>query len=157
MKLTAENVSKVFFGCMYKEEIKDVQDIPHGSIVVEGIKSTVVFDPAKVKSNREDIKDLLTQIHDDFSSKEAGGTSFMNLPANKDGGTWGEQMNAEQLMLIGIAAGYMRYLVPPDGWKILPGGMPYLIVSLEEKAEADVSEIDREEEYGAVPIDEHEL
>ena len=157
MKLTAENVNKVFFGCMYKEEIKDVQDIPHGSIIVEGISMTGVFDPARVEANRADIKELLSDINEDFSSKEAGGTSFMALPFRKDGEQWGEQPNAQELMLVGVASGYMRYLVPPDGWKVLPGGMPYLIVSFEEKAEADVSEIDREEAYGAVPLDEHEL
>ena len=157
MELTAENVRELFIGCMYKEEIKSEEEIPHGSIVVEGIRNTVVFDPKMVKSNKEDIKDLLGQISEDFSSKEAGGTSFMNLPMTKDGIQWGEHMNAEQLMLLGIASGYMTYLVPPDGWKMLPGGMPYLVVSFEEKPEADVSETDMEEGYGAVPIDEHEL
>ena len=137
MKLTAENVSKLYIKCMYKEEIKSEQDIPHGSIIVEGIKNTGVFDPKNVEANKEDIKDLLTQIHEDFASKESGGTSFLNLPVSENGGTWGEHMNAEQLMLIGIASGYMRYLVPPDGWAILPGGMPYLVVSFEDKVEAD--------------------
>ncbi len=131
MKLTAENVSKVFFGCMYDEKLVASGDVPTGAIVVEGIRSTIVFDPAKVKLNKVDIKDLLTQISDDFSSKEAGGASFLNLPTRKDGELWGEQMNAEQLMLLGMASGYMRYLIPTDGWPSLPGGMPYLIVSLD--------------------------
>lgn len=137
MKLTAENVSKVFSDCMYKGGIKSEQDIPHGSIIVEGISMTGVFDPARVEENKADIKELLLDINEDFSSKEAGGTSFMALPFRKDGEQWGDQPNGQELMLVGIASGYMTYLVPPDGWKMLPGGMPYLVVSFDEKVEED--------------------
>ena len=109
MKLTAENVSKVFFGCMYKEEIKDVQDIPHGSIIVEGTKSTVVFDPKNVDENRDNIADLISQV-----TYESSKTPLLDLHTNEDGEKWGKDENVEQLMLIGRAAGFIGYPVAEE-------------------------------------------
>jgi len=30
---------------------------------------------------------------------------------------------------LGIASGKLSYLMPREMWKVLPGGMPYLVVS----------------------------
>ena len=139
MYLSAKNVKKVFLGCMYKRGISDTEDIPNGSIVVEGINSNVVFDPEMVNANKEDIRDFISQIMDDFSSVKDKGSSFINLPFNKDKKRWGDDVDAEQLMILCIAAGYMKYLTPSSEWINHPGGKPVLFVSIDEDNTAPVN------------------
>ncbi len=136
MKLTVENVSKVFKACMYETAPASVEDIPHGSIIAEGIFDNHVFDPKRVEKQRDNIKDLIGQLSNQAVEGEAVVVSFMDLPITSNGRQWGEQVNAEQLMVIGIAAEYIKYVLPSDQWSNLPGGMPMLILSLKEKAEA---------------------
>ena len=113
MKLTTDNVKKVFFGCMYnKDEIKDIQDIPHGSIVVEGSKSRVVFDPASVKASERDIASLISQLRYSHDNKED--LPMLDFHLDEDGEEWGNNESIEQLMIIGKASGYIGRLKIKD-------------------------------------------
>ena len=47
----------------------------------------------------------------------------------KDGAQWtGFQLRMEQLMVMAIGLDIMAYLMPKEMWKVLPGGVPYIIV-----------------------------
>ena len=48
----------------------------------------------------------------------------------KSGEQWGEHMNIEQLLALGIATGQAGYPMPKEMWKMLPGGMPYFTVKV---------------------------
>ncbi len=125
MKLNIENVGRVFSKCMYKNPPESAEEIPTGSIIAEGIRGRFVFDPKIVESNKKDIKDMLSQLTDQMSVV----VSFLNLPVTSKGEQWGEQFDAEKLMVLGIAAGYIKYVLPAEQWKSFPGGMPMLILS----------------------------
>ena len=53
-------------------------------------------------------------------------------------------------MTLGLATGYMRYMFPKEMWMMLPGRVPYLILS-EDAADVEVITI-RELKDGKVSI-----
>jgi hypothetical protein len=125
MKLSAENVHKIFQDCLFKKE-ENHED----NIRVEGITCNFGFHPGRLKSNKDKISELVYQLPKEFrKSSEAGGHSFLNACVDGDGQQWGEHRNVEQLMVLGVAIGKIEYLVPKEMWGILPGGVPYFRVN----------------------------
>lgn len=127
MKLTPEAVHTIMTDCLYREDELTRDDAgnfvtPKDAIVVQGITSIFGLHPQRVTAHRLEIKELLEELSDDFKE----GMSFLRLPLTKDDELWGEHGDAQALMVLGIAAGLMRYLTPREMWGILPGGMPYL-------------------------------
>lgn len=108
-------------------------------VIVEGITINAVFGVEKVKSHSDTIKALLGELPDPFFVGNGGGYSFMSMPMDKHGNQWGEQINAQELMLLGIASGYMHYLLPKEVWFALPGGVPYIVVYDEPKPPQSVT------------------
>ena len=43
----------------------------------------------------------------------------------------GEQIDADRLMMLGMAIGKVKYLLPRNLWFILPGGVPYYCITKE--------------------------
>jgi hypothetical protein len=128
MKLTSENLEKVFMDCLYREEEINYEKSPENAVLVEGIVLKVGFHPERLEANRETVRDFLTQIPEAFHKDTGGGWSFLQLPFTKEGGQWGEQRNAEQLMVLAVGLKLMEYCLPRDIWSALPGGVPYLVV-----------------------------
>lgn len=126
VELTAENVQKVFFDCMFTEEEIEANtgEMPKNATTVEGIVSNFGFNTSRVWDNVDFIKDFIAQLDPKFKD----GWSFMNMVVTKDGVQWGEQKNAEQLLVLGLAIKKIKYMVPRDQWNVLPGGMPYITV-----------------------------
>jgi hypothetical protein len=121
--LTAEAVHEVFRACLTPEA-----DTP-GGVMVEGIVTSAVFDPAKVAAHGEEIRALLAELPDQFRADIGGGWSFLNACDDRHGNQWtGFHRSMEELFMVGMAAGLVRCLMPRDGWKALPGGMPYYVV-----------------------------
>lgn len=120
--LTQERVDALMHACLFTEgEDTSTQ------IVIEGIYRTFGLDPIRVFSHREEILELLAQLPERFG-KTGGGWSFMQMPFNRDMQQWGEQLDAEVLMCLGMAIKQVHYLAPRQLWDMLPGGMPYLFV-----------------------------
>lgn len=124
MRLTAKTVRDIFLDCLVGENAPDTAKV----VAVEGITTKVVFSVEKVESHSDTIKALLDELPDTFFVGNGGGYSFMFMPMDKHRNQWGEQINAQELMLLGIASGYMHYLLPKEVWPALPGGVPYVVV-----------------------------
>jgi hypothetical protein len=71
---------------------------------------------------------LLNELPSSFKKDIGGGWSFLQACETKDGVQWGEHRNMEQLFVLGMALGKVRYCLPRDLWQVLPGGMPYLVI-----------------------------
>lgn len=112
-----------FLGGNYKELDGDTR-----VLCVEGLSTNFVLDPEKVDKHADEIKALLDQLNDNFKVSVGGGFSFLSMPFDKNNVQWGEQISAQELMVLGIAAGYMHYLLPREAWPVLPGGVPYLVI-----------------------------
>ena len=122
-KLTAENVQNTFFSTLFEE------DEPHENYIsVDGLVRRVCFHPERLESQRETLKEYLMQLPHEFREKEGGGWSFIYSTTTADGELWGEQYNAEQLIMMGIGLGLVEYAMPREFWKLLPGGVPYIVI-----------------------------
>jgi len=126
MKLTAENVNTVFRACLFE----DGEDTAN-AVKAEGIMSNFGFHPERLAKHKADIASMLAELPDEFRADKGGGWSFLNACMTRDGDQWGEHVNMEQLVTLGIATGHAKMLLPRDMWEVLPGGMPYFAVILE--------------------------
>lgn len=124
MELTAINVNKIFEDCLFKTEPKPGTKFIHA----QGIVANVGFDPNKIEFYANDIKQLLDNLNENFNESSGGGWSFLEACMTKDNVHWGEHKSVEQLMLLGIASGWVKYLFPREMWNILAGGMPCFVV-----------------------------
>lgn len=132
MKLTSAAVQKLFFECMFKEEeLKEGQPtIPY--LQIEAIRGSYGFHPERIVANRAAIKELLDELPEPF--REGGGWSFLQACMDKHGEQWAEHENIEQLMVLGLATGWVSYVAPRAVWKVMPGGMPYFVIHPEVRS-----------------------
>jgi len=124
MELTSENVEKVFMNCLFK----DGEDTAN-YIKAEGIISIVGFHTSRLENHREDVKEMLDCLPNNFKAKGGGGWSFLNACDNQNGIQWTDlHQRMEQLFQLGIGLKLVKYLMPKEMWSALPGGMPYLVI-----------------------------
>lgn len=135
MKNRSTTVSKLMQECLYTDSELEGNNPKDGSVpvIAEGILLTVGFNPNKIQANKETIKELLTGLPNEFYKNGGGGWSFLNLCNDKDGVQWTSfHKVVDELCMLGIAAGYVKWCVPDKSfWRLFPGGMPYLIIDLE--------------------------
>ncbi len=132
MKLTCQNVEKVFLSCLFKEGEDTTNRIEADAIV-----HRVGFHPERLKAATPEIREMLLELPDEFMQSKGGGMSFLNACMTRDGDQWGEHRNMGQLFALGTACGAAKCLMPREMWNMLPGGMPYYaVMDVEPKAEA---------------------
>jgi len=130
MKLTAKNVDQILMDCFFRDDEDKSQ-----AVIVEGIMARFGFHPHRLTSHRKEIGELLAELPDDFHQDKGGGMSFFNACMTRDGEQWGEHVNIEQLLVLGIATGQAKTCLPRELWGVFPGGMPYFVV-LKPKVQA---------------------
>ena len=129
MNLTVQNVREVFRDCLLKEEEKGTGN----EVIARGLIHDIAFNKERLDDRSEDIRSLLSDLPKEFFWVEGGGGggwTFLNACLSRDGSQWGEHMHMEQLVTLGIGIGVVEYGMPPEMWKIFPGGMPYFTVNL---------------------------
>jgi len=126
--LTAEAVEKIFRHSFFVEEEMSDEALVTTAAVGEGIMNRYGFHPERLESHREEVKELLGELSSDFQETGGGGMSFLNACMDKNERQWGEHINVEMLMSLGLALGLVEYCAPRELWPILPGGMPYFVV-----------------------------
>ena len=123
MKLTSENVKKVFDECLTETAEQE------NAVKVEGIVRAFAFDSAKLKEHTESIFDMLRELPKEFMQNSGGGYSFLMACNDKDGNQWtGLHERMEQLFALGIGIEKVKCLLPRELWQALPGGVPYYVV-----------------------------
>lgn len=121
MKLTAENVEKVFGECLSKSEDKAVK--------CEAVVHSFSFCKDKLEENKQNIVDMLSCLPKEFMQNTGGGYSFLAACNDKDGNQWtGLHLIMEKLLALGIGIEKVKCLLPRELWKMMPGGMPYFVV-----------------------------
>ena len=133
-KLTAENVNDMMKVCLYKSpdgQKPAPENLPEDSILIEGVIYSYLFSRDKIEQFAGMIDPWLDQLHPNFHA-DTGGWSFLNACETRDGVLWGEHVDAERLMCLGIAAGRVEISLPRDLWPSLPGEMPYFVVKAKE-------------------------
>lgn len=126
MKLTSENVDKVFCDCLYGKSEDHHKALSEGKLI-EGVRLKVVFNPEKVENHRQDIKDMLAQLPLAFRKEDGGGWSFLQMCNDEEGNQWtGVHKQMDALVCLGLAIDELRFCLPREMWKVFPDGMPYV-------------------------------
>lgn len=127
--LTADRVDKVIKKCLSGEENIDSPD----TLRIAGIVHEYAFSKIKLEKHRKKILKMLAELPHEFRAEiingTGGGWSFLNActihPFDDQGYTWGEHLNVERLVCLGIGIDAVTWLMPRAMWAVLPGGMPY--------------------------------
>lgn len=122
--INATRVHEIFIACLFK----DGEDTTH-HIKAEGVVHNIGFHPERLEVHREEVKTLLSDLPEPFMASKGGGWSFLNAPMDRNGNQWGEQTNAEELLLLGVGLGIVICQLPREMWSVLPGGVPYFVVN----------------------------
>jgi len=133
MKLTIENVNATFRSSLFTdEEVSNLsqEELLEKSVVVDGIRSKIGFNPDRIEELRDDITSMLGQFNKNFYSKDVGGEagwSFLNMCKDKNGHLWTGMHNImDKLIMLGLAIKGLKYCMPRDMWNVFPGEMPYI-------------------------------
>lgn len=134
MSINTTRLDEIFSDVLLNnDEINEEGTAPKEGIEVEMVDAIAVagfgFHKQRLENHRKEIKEMLGQLNPRFKD----GLSFLEGCDDKDGVQWGEHRNMEQLFCLGIGLGYAKYCAPKKMWSILPGGMPYISVNIEEK------------------------
>lgn len=123
IKLSSGSVKEIIIDCAF-----DAGEDQTGAVLAEGIMKTYGFHPKRLEKRKEDIANLLAQLTKEFqppSKGGGGGWTFLNGCMDKDGHQWGEQMDVEMLLALGIATDQAKILTTKAMSAALPGGVPY--------------------------------
>ena len=126
MKLTSENVDKVFCDCLYRKS-EDLHKALSDGKLIEGVMLKVVFNTEKVEKHLQDIKDMLAQLPLEFRKEDGGGWSFLQMCNDEEGNQWtGVHKQMDALVCLGLAIDELRFCLPREMWKVFPDGMTYV-------------------------------
>jgi hypothetical protein len=121
MPISSERVTEIFTACLSGKDNPNM-------LVVEGVVRKFGFDKEKLDVHAQEIHNMLLQLPSEFI--DGGGWSFLNACADKDGDQWtGDQAVVDQLVCLGIGIGKVEYCMPRELWSVLPGGVPYFVVT----------------------------
>lgn len=138
-ELNIENVDRIFSDCMFRSHEEYEECKKEGLHVfvhsIQNPKVKIGFQPERIEAHRQEIREMLSQLPDGFFPGTGDGASFLQTCSTKDGLLWtGLHLEMEKLCLLGLASHQMKMCVEdPQVWYILPGGMPYLQVLLDDK------------------------
>lgn len=131
--LTAKRVVTLVKKCLLTEEELDLSDPDEPKPLVpiiqaRGVLSHFGFSRHRIEENKEAIKELLDELPDAFHKDGGGGWSFLQACVDRNGRQWGEHRTIDELLTLGVAAGYVTWCLPRELWGTFPGGVPYLMV-----------------------------
>lgn len=123
--LTASAVRTIFLDCLFKAGEEPLHST---AVVAEGIIDKYGFHPGRLEGHKPAIMQLLMCLPDTFRESVGGGWSFLQACKDNQGNHWGEHIDMEQLFSLGIATGQAEYLMKREMWRVLPGGVPYIVI-----------------------------
>jgi hypothetical protein len=135
--ISSERVSEIFHDVLYTtDEVLAVPqgDAPEGAVVVEGVMTKFGLHPQRLESHRDEVTHMLQALPMEFRSVAVGGGggwSFLNACQDANDHQWtGMHQVMDELFVLGQGLGLVSYLMPRDMWDAMPGGMPYVMVSV---------------------------
>lgn len=125
-------INRMFYDCQLKDYNCCENDVLRVSLMKydSSPSSRYIFSKQMIESRKEDIKDALSQLSENFQKDK--GYTFIDMKYVENGKWWGNTEIAEKLMAMGIAAGFIRYSFCLGFWDFLPDKRPYLIFNLDE-------------------------
>lgn len=125
--LNAKEVHDLFLELLLKEnEIdEDTQQPKDGVSIIkaEGITRNFGLHEGRVLEHKDEIHAMLEELNPLFKE----GYTFLQMPFDKNDRQWGEQPTAQELLVMGMAIGELKYCFPREMWMVLPGSVPYIV------------------------------
>ncbi|HEX6258659.1 MAG TPA: hypothetical protein VFZ48_04220 [Candidatus Saccharimonadales bacterium] len=123
VQLEAKRVGLIFLECLIR---KGENSNPNNAVRgINGLR--VEFSPLRLTQHTAEIQELIAQLPARFARDR--GASFLGLGEDVRGRVWtSSDAVKEQLVLLGIAIGKMRFLLEQEDWAHLPGGVPHVVV-----------------------------
>ena len=130
--IDAKRINEIIQDCLFKEEEVEDGKPKEGIewIPVKSVSINLGLVKERVEKHKEEIIGFLNQLDDHFKKSGGGGWTFLNACMDKNGFRWGEQINVDELIALGIAIGLVSFPMPRESWKDLPGGVPYIVIDL---------------------------
>ncbi len=137
--ISSQQVHEIMLDCLFTEEemptdVTDHADLPEGAIVAEGVIRPFAFHGGRLESHRDEVTKMLQGLPIEFRDAEhggGGGWSFLNACNDANDVQWTSfHQTMDELFVLGIGLGLAAWLMPRDMWKVLPGGMPYVVVKV---------------------------
>lgn len=120
-----QRVEEIYVDSLYR----DSSEVDDRMVLVHGITHDTGFDPDRLEPHREEVRQMLLQLHDTFKQSKGGGWSFLNACEDREGNQWtGFHQRVGQLFDLGVGLGLARSVTPRHMWSALPGGVPYYVV-----------------------------
>lgn len=131
-KLSAARVHAIMMDVLFKpDEIPADKSLPANAVVAEGIQVKFGFHKERLERHRAEMIEMLGDLPDEFHEGKGGGWSFLNACNTRDGEQWADlHKTVNELFCLAIALGLAKWLMPRELWGSLPGGMPYVVVTL---------------------------
>lgn len=131
-KLSHNAVNLAIMDCLFRDDEIDRAEAqagiyPDNAIMVEGIVSKFLLNLDRPILKDTLIRDWIRELDPKFHVLGGGGWSFLQLPFTGDGRQWGEQADAQALVVMSIALGFAKYQMPRAQWGLFPGGVPYIV------------------------------
>ncbi len=121
-RLSEKNVVLLFDKCILNNADFDSEGLTCNFAIGEGVTSKCAFSLERLNANREVIGTYIDQLCDIEQAP-----SFMKLYCDSEGNEWtDEHMVVDMLVQMGTASGMLSFLYPPEIWKMLPGGVPFV-------------------------------
>ena len=121
--LQAERVDRIFRDCLIGDRTGKYRE-------VEGVMMRARFSTDKLEEHHEMIAAMLACLPDNFREGRGGGWSFLNACEDRDGRQWTSlHETVDQLVVLGIGTGAVRFSLDRELWGSMPGGMPYFTIT----------------------------
>jgi hypothetical protein len=129
-KLNSSEIEGIFMDCLHTEEEMKDPTVNEKAVKSLGIVYNVGFNKERLEKHRPKIVEFLGEFPDEFYKGKGGGQSFLRMCYDRNGEQWtGFHKIMEQLVLLGQAVGKVELCAPKEMWNILPGGMPYYVIT----------------------------
>lgn len=127
--LSAKRVHEILLDSLFRDSEVTNGQVPEGAVISSGVMRTVGMHKERLESHREEVREMLKELPDNFQEEKGGGWSFLNACLDKSGRQWAEHENIDELLVLAQGLGMAKILLPREAWSGLPGGMPYFSVS----------------------------
>lgn len=107
--LQSSVVARIYLFCAFL-----LDDPVEDYLPVVGVSALIAFNKKRIEDTKQQISDLIYQLSKSFvDCPEEDGVPFLIACENSNGFLWGTPVDAERLIMLGIAANIVR-LIPPD-------------------------------------------
>jgi len=124
-----EAVNTAFRNCLIEDDEIGSDGLPTVEYTkIPGIRADYGLHTERLQTHKEEVKNWIQQLPDNFMKSGGGGWTFLNLCNTKDGEQWTDfHQRMEQLVVLASGLGVAKFTIPKMLWSTLPGGVPYIV------------------------------